>query len=150
MIEGLGPSMFNRPAPEKKKKKSHKPSPASTLTDEVIRFVKANGGTARRVNSMGIYDDVLGKWRTSMTRRGYEDVDATMCVTFGKLKFGFKIGVEIKIGSDTQSQYQKKRQQELEAAGGQYWIIKDFDTFTKTYSDYMLYIKKTLSFNIFR
>lgn len=150
MIEGLGPSMFNRPAPEKKKKKSYKPSPASILTDEVIRFVKANGGTARRVNSMGIYDEVLNKWRTSMTRRGYEDVDATMCVRFGNLKFGFKIGVEIKIGGDTQSQYQKKRQQELEAAGGQYWIIKDFDTFTKTYSDYMLYIKKTLSFNIFR
>lgn len=149
MIEGLGPSMFNRPAPEKKKKKSYKPSPASILTDEVIRFVKANGGTARRVNSMGIYDEVLNKWRTSMTRRGYEDVDATMCVRFGNLKFGFKIGVEIKIGGDTQSQYQKKRQQELEAAGGQYWIVKDIDSFRLLYLSHLTHLEITF-FNLKR
>jgi hypothetical protein len=138
MIEGMG-SRNQAPFPEKRKR-SKGPSKASILTDEVIRYVKADGGTARRVNTQGQWDEALQKWRPSGMKRGYEDIDVTMKVITDIGVLGLKIGVEIKIGTDSQFDKQLKRQLELEAAGAKYFIVKDIDSFISQYKNYKISI----------
>lgn len=107
---------FGRPNPNKKKQ-----SPANALTDAVITYIKLKGGIAYRINNMGVYDAKLGKFRTSGTKKGIPDI-----IGIHKGRF---ISVEIKIGTDRQSDDQKLREQEIIKAGGCYYIAKDFDSF---------------------
>lgn len=107
---------FGRPNPNKKKQ-----SPANALTDAVITYIKLKGGIAYRINNMGVYDAKLGKFRTSGTKKGIPDI-----IGIHKGRF---ISVEIKIGTDRQSDDQKLREQEIVKAGGLYYIAKDFDSF---------------------
>jgi len=107
---------FGRPNPNKKKQ-----SPANALTDAVITYIKLKGGIAYRINNMGVYDAKLGKFRTSGTKKGIPDI-----IGIHKGRF---ISVEIKIGTDRQSDDQKLREQEIIKAGGYYYIAKDFDSF---------------------
>lgn len=107
---------FGRPNPNKKKQ-----SPANALTDAVITYIKLKGGIAYRINNMGVYDAKLGKFRTSGTKKGIPDI-----IGIHKGRF---ISVEIKIGTDRQSDDQKLREQEIIKAGGLYYIAKDFDSF---------------------
>ena len=81
-------------------KKGKKPSASSSLT-------------------VGIYDKEMGGLRNSGMKKGLPDV-------IGIYKGQF-IGVEIKIGKDRQSDYQKEREQEINEAGGLYFIAKTFD-----------------------
>ncbi len=106
-----------------------KQSASNELTDQVIKHIKEIGGTARRVNSQGQWDPTKGQWRTGGMRRGFEDVDACLPYKVYEYTVGLKIAVEIKIGKDTQSEYQVKRQQELEAAGGIYIIASEIEKF---------------------
>ena len=107
---------FGRPNPNKKKQ-----SPANALTDAVITYIKLKGGIGYRINNMGVYDAKLGKFRTSGTKKGIPDI-----IGIHKGRF---ISVEIKIGTDRQSDDQKLREQEIIKAGGCYYIAKDFDSF---------------------
>lgn len=100
-------------------KKGKKPSASSSLTDAVIKYFKLHGGNAYRINTVGIYDKEMGGLRNSGMKKGLPDV-------IGIYKGQF-IGVEIKIGKDRQSDYQKEREQEINAAGGLYFIAKTFD-----------------------
>lgn len=104
-------------------------SPANKLTSQVVKWFIAHGGTAGRVNTGGTYDAKIGKFRTSGSKKGFEDVSACFPVT--PLRIGLNIGVEIKIGKDRQSEDQKIRQAELEKAGGVYLIAKDYDSFVR-------------------
>jgi len=78
---------------------------------------------------MGVWDAKLGKFRTSGTKKGIPDI-------IGIYKGRF-ISIEIKIGSDRQSEEQKEREEEIKEAGGQYWIAKDFDKFKIVYDEYI-------------
>jgi len=100
-------------------------SPANKLTSQIIKWFIASGGTARRINVMGIYDGKTGKYRKSGMRSGMEDVSACFPVH----GIGLSIGVEVKIGKDRQSEDQKIRQAELEKAGGVYIIAKTYEGF---------------------
>lgn len=113
---------FGRPNPNKKKQ-----SPANALTDAVITYMKLKGGIGYRINNMGVYDASLGKFRTSGTKKGIPDI-------IGIYKGRF-IGVEIKIGKDRQSDDQKLREQEINKAGGYYYIAKEFDSFKIWYDN---------------
>ena len=125
--------LFLKAFPEKKKKT--KQSPANALTDAIIKYVRLCGGAAARVNVMGIYDQSTGKYRTSGSTKGYEDVDTTLPVTISGLRVGLKVAVEVKIGKDRQSEDQKLRQQEVTDAGGVYIIAKTFDQFKKDFDE---------------
>jgi hypothetical protein len=126
-------SFYSRPIPAPKKKKSKGPSPSSLLTDAVIKFIKLNGGAARRVNTVGVWDAEQGIFRKGGMKRGFEDVDASFPIKINGIKFGLKVAIEIKIGRDTQSDHQLERQEELEKTGAIYLVAKDIDSFIQEF-----------------
>jgi hypothetical protein len=104
-------------------------SAANHLTRQVIEFIENQGGTARRVNVTGIPDG-KGGYKKGGMKRGFEDIDAVVPVTLSNgEKFGLKVAIEVKIGRDRQSPYQRARQREIEAAGGIYLIARRLENF---------------------
>lgn len=102
-------------------------TPTNALTAQIIRFFESIGGTARRVNVQGTFDNKKGKWRPSGMRRGYEDVDGTFPIEINGVLIGIKIACEVKLGKDVMSQDQLTRKQELETAGGIYIVCKTIE-----------------------
>lgn len=125
--------LFLKAFPESKKKK--KQSPANALTSAIKKYVELCGGCAARVNVMGIFDQSTGKYRTSGSTKGFEDVDATMPITIAGVKVGLKVAIEVKIGKDRQSDDQKLRQEEVNRCGGVYIIAKTFDQFKQDWDN---------------
>lgn len=119
--------------PENKKKK--KQSPANALTAAIIKYVELCGACAARVNVMGIFDQSTGKYRTSGSKKGFEDVDVTYPLYIAGKKIGLKVAVEIKIGKDRQSEHQIMREQEVTKSGGVYIIAKTFDQFKQDFDE---------------
>ena len=112
---------------------------ANQLTLSVIAWIRLNGGNANRINCMGrpvdhrkIVSDCLGNqreigsvtWLPSTTTRGISDI-----VSLVKSKH---LSIEIKI-HDRQSEHQKAYQQSIEAAGGIYLIVRNFQQFYDWY-----------------
>ena len=94
---------------------------ANNLTKSVIAYIRLQGGFAARINSTGIFDNKLGKYRRSGARKGMSDIVATIG--------GKSINIEIKIGRDKMRPEQLKVKQEVEAAGGIYIVASSFDNF---------------------
>lgn len=100
---------------------------ANELTKSIIDFIKLNGGYAVRINVQGQYRESKqpgitgGKWTKSTTAKGTADIHA--------IHNGLHLSIEIKIAKDSQSPDQKKTQEQVEKAGGVYFIARDFDTF---------------------
>lgn len=115
------------PEKYKPKAKSKKQSPANALTDSICKYIKLNSGIAYRVNSQGQYDAKLGRWRKSGMKKGLPDIIA--------IYNGLFVGIEVKIGRDKQSEDQKLREEEIEKAGGVYYIAKEFDSFKEYFDD---------------
>lgn len=114
---------FNKAFPIGKKKKQ---SPANELTTAIIKYVFSIGGAARRINNGAVYDPGKEIFRQG-TKRGTEDIICTIPIVVSGKKIGLHVGVEVKIGKDRQSDYQKEREQEIRKAGGVYLIAKTFD-----------------------
>lgn len=117
---------------------------ANGLTKCVIDFLILSGHQAERINTMGRpidnrkqVTDVIGRtktigtmtWGKSTATKGSADISATIQ--------GHSVKIEIKFGRDRQSEDQKKYQQDIERAGGQYWLVKTFDQFYKKYCEYL-------------
>jgi hypothetical protein len=113
---------------------------ANGLTKCIISFLHLNGWQAERINCTGrpidrrrIVTDCLGNSRTigsieyvhTTGTRGTADISATIA--------GRSVKIEVKIGADRQSEYQKQYQRTVEAAGGVYVIAKDFGQFYSWY-----------------
>lgn len=113
--------------------KPKKQSPANALTDAIRNYCKLLGCATARINVMGIFDKEKGSFRTSGSTKGVEDNDITLPVYIFSVKVGVKVAVEVKIGKDKQSEDQKKRQAEIERAGGHYIIAKTFDEFKQDF-----------------
>ncbi|RAU81974.1 VRR-NUC domain-containing protein [Pontibacter arcticus] len=94
---------------------------ANGLTKCIIDYFRLNGGYAVRINTQGQYNEKLGKWTKSTTKRGTADVHA--CLN------GIHYSIEVKIGRDTLSEYQTETQEQVRAAGGRYYVAKDFQDF---------------------
>lgn len=94
---------------------------ANTLTACVVKYIELLGGWASRVNSMGVYDRRTQKYRRSTQKKGIADVVGTYK--------GISLQVEIKIGRDKQSEAQERVQQQITAAGGVYYIARNFTEF---------------------
>lgn len=114
---------------------------ANQLTRCIIDFINLNKGQAERISNTGrqidnreTYSDTLGttrtigsmEWIKGTGRNGTADISATIK--------GRSVKVEVKIGKDRQSDQQKKYQQEIERAGGIYFIAKDFESFYEWYN----------------
>lgn len=117
---------------------------ANELTKAIIDFLNLSGHQAERINTMGRpidnrkqVTDVIGRtktigsmtWGKSTSTKGSADISSTI--------FGRSVKWEIKYGKDRQSEDQKKYQQDIERAGGQYWIVKTFDQFYEMYCEYL-------------
>lgn len=122
-------------------KDSFRDDKANDLTKCVCKFIQLKGGQAERISTTGRpidhrqqFTNVLGQtvtmgrieWIRGTVTPGSADISATIC--------GRSVKIEVKIGKDFQSQAQKNYQQAIEAAGGLYFIAKDFTSFVEWYS----------------
>ena len=114
---------------------------ANGLTKCIVDWINLNGYQAERISTTGRYidnskvvTDILGrtkkigggKYIKGSGTKGSADISATIK--------GKSIKIEVKIGADRQSEYQKEYQQKIEQAGGVYFIAKDFDSFIDFYN----------------
>ena len=131
---------FKHTPPEMLVKQQYRDDTANGLTKCICDFIRLHEGQAERINSMGrpidrrqTFTDVVGitrtigsvEWVPGTTTAGTADVSATIK--------GRSVKIEIKIGSDHQSQAQKDYQRNIETAGGIYYIARDFTTFVDWY-----------------
>jgi hypothetical protein len=94
---------------------------ANGLTKCILDYIRLSGGYAVRINSQGQYNERLGQWTKGTTTRGTADIHA--CLN------GKHLSIEIKVGRDQQSDHQKEAQNEIEQAGGLYFIARNFQAF---------------------
>lgn len=113
---------------------------ANGLTQCIILFVNLTGGQAERINTTGRVvmrkgqqmkgGRLVDSWRPQYIptngRRGSADISATIG--------GRSVKIEVKIGRDRQSDAQKEYQQEIEQAGGLYYVAHDFTAFVDWYN----------------
>jgi hypothetical protein len=113
---------------------------ANGLTKCIVSFLRLNGWQAERINCTGrpinnqrMVTDCLGHTRTigaieyvhTTGTRGTADISAIIS--------GRSVKIEVKIGADRQSEYQRNYQRSVEGAGGLYVIAKDFGHFLTWY-----------------
>ena len=95
------------------------------LTKAIIQWITLNQGYAVRVSSAGRYLPGAKKFIPSTTKKGTADIHATIN--------GRHASIEVKIGNDKMSEAQERTKQEVERAGGLYFIARDFDSFLEWY-----------------
>jgi hypothetical protein len=94
---------------------------ANDLTGCITTYISFKGGFASRVNNGGIFDSRSRKYRPGTSRKGLPDILATYK--------GQSLFIEVKIGRDKQSIFQKEIQIIQVRAGGHYYIAKNFTDF---------------------
>lgn len=103
-------------------KKKFSDTTANDLTKTIVFDMKwVRGGTAYRINNGAVYDQKRGTYRKGVQRRGIPDIIGIIDGRF--------IGIEVKIGRDRQSADQKEVEQEINDAGGVYFIAKSYDDY---------------------
>ena len=110
------------------------------LTRVIIELLEESGHSAERINVTGnlkdnreTFIDVIGRRRTigsidwipSNATKGIADIMSTV--------YGIRVGWEIKFGRDRMRKEQKEFRNNLIAAGGYYFIIRNLDDFFKEY-----------------
>jgi len=102
---------------------------ANGLTKAIIDFIIFSGGDANRINTQGQLRKIRGemKWTHGSTRRGTADIHAIFQ--------GRHISIEIKIGSDRQSEAQIKEAERVRNAGGLYFVAKNMESFLKWWEE---------------
>ena len=101
---------------------NQKPETANQITRNVLRLANFQTGcVAYRVNNVGVWDQAKGIHRKGNTEKGLPDV---IMIYRGRF-----IAIEVKAGKDKLSDDQKKRQFEIERAGGIYFECRSTDGF---------------------
>ena len=101
---------------------------ANDLTKAIVHYIRLKGGYAARINVQGQFNEKLNKWIKSGSTIGTSDIIA--CLN------GIFLSIEIKINRDQQSEAQIKAQEQVEAAGGHYLVVKDFQSFYEYLSQF--------------
>lgn len=115
---------------------------ANGLTKCIIDYVRFNGYLAERITCTGrpldntqIVTDVLGDsrkigtitWLPTSGQKGTADISAIIR--------GHSVKIEVKM-KDRQSPDQKAYQEQVEKAGGVYWLCHSFDEFLGFYKEF--------------
>lgn len=115
---------------------------ANGLTRCIIDFLRFEGWQAERINCTGrmldgrkVVKDVTGfsrtigsvKWLPTSGQRGTADISATIK--------GLSVKIEVKIGRDVMSDYQREYRDQVQRAGGKYWLVSSFDEFMSFYTE---------------
>jgi len=113
---------------------------ANGLTKCVKDFLNLSGWQAERINNTGrmvddrtAYTDVLGRCRTVGSVNWVKGTGTDGTADLSATIQGKSVKIEIKIGSDRQSEAQRNYQHIIEKAGGIYFIAKDFAQFYSWY-----------------
>jgi hypothetical protein len=118
-------------------KTMYKDSTANGLTKAICDFINYQGYQAERINTMGTAREkkttagkVIGvTWTKGTSTAGSADISATIK--------GRSVKIEVKIGKDRQSEAQKRYQENIEKAGGIYYIARNFDDFVDFFNDFV-------------
>lgn len=114
-------------------KKVRKKASTNNLTVAIINFLRHEGHSASRINVQGQYDEKLGQWRKSGSRKGFYDV----CACVLKDGVGRFVVIDIKRGDDKLSGDQIAFKKEAEAAGGIAIEIGNYNHFLSWYRKFM-------------
>ena len=116
---------------------------ANGLTRMLLDWIRLNGGQAERISPEGRildqrrqFTDSIGRVRVfggvrripSSMQVGTADISATVN--------GRSIKLEIKVGHDKQSAAQRRYQKQIEAAGGIYLIVRNFEDFVRFFNKF--------------
>ncbi len=118
-------------------KTMYKDQTANGLTKAICDFINYQGYQAERINTMGTAREkkttagkVIGvTWTKGTSTAGSADISATIK--------GRSVKIEVKIGKDRQSEAQKRYQENIEKAGGTYYIARNFDDFVIFFNDFV-------------
>lgn len=118
-------------------KTAYKDGTANGLTKAICDYINLNGYQAERINTMGVAREkrntsgkVIGvTWTKGTSTAGSADISATIK--------GRSVKIEVKIGKDRQSEAQKRYQENIEKAGGIYYIARNFDDFVIFFNDFV-------------
>ena len=117
---------------------------ANGLTKCVVAYLNAIGYQAERISNQGQYrdtskevTDILGRkmrigsgtWTKGSGTNGTADISATIR--------GRSVKIEVKFGTDRQSEAQRVYQANIEQAGGIYWIVRTFDDFMVKFDNFI-------------
>ena len=117
-------------------KTMYKDSTANGLTRAICDYINYQGYQAERINTMGTAREkkttagkVIGvTWTKGTSTAGSADISATIK--------GRSVKIEVKI-KDRQSEAQKRYQENIEKAGGTYYIAEDFDSFVEFFNEFV-------------
>jgi hypothetical protein len=93
----------------------------NTLTNCIVQYITLSGGFASRISNQGTYNKKLRRYIRSTSRKGLSDIMATFR--------GLSLNIEVKVGKDRQSDAQKRIESEVNAAGGLYYLARNFSEF---------------------
>jgi len=117
---------------------------ANGLTKVITEWLAFNKCQVERVSNQGQYRDnkkvvtnIIGQqmtigsgtWTPGQGKKGTADVHS---IIKNRLGYGIPVKWEVKM-KDKQSEHQKKYQQEVEQAGGRYFLVHNWDEFYKYY-----------------
>ena len=122
-------------------KKAWSDNSANGLTKCVIDLINYEGYQAERLSTQGTYVEgakikvgenerqLKGKYIPTQGTKGSADISATIR--------GRSVKIEIKYGTDKQSEVQKQYQASIERAGGIYIIVRNFDDFVTWFDEFV-------------
>lgn len=97
-------------------------SQSNDLTNLIIDYLYKNGVFAFRVNSTGIFDAKIGKYRGG-AKKGVSDILAFI------RPHGRVLAIEVKIGKDKLSEEQIGFGKNIEYVGGLWFVARNFEEF---------------------
>lgn len=119
-LQALKRSFPSFPYPVKPK---YSDSSANGLTKCIIDYIRLRGFQAERINTTGRQITIGNSLRfvKGSCQVGSADISATIQ--------GRSVKIEVKCGNDVQSKAQEDYQAQIEAAGGVYLLVRDFQSF---------------------
>ncbi len=94
---------------------------ANNLTTCIVTYISLNGGFASRINNQGTYNTKLNRFIPGTSRKGLADIIAAYR--------GLSLHIEVKIGRDKLSKYQKSVRIDVERSGGLFYVAHNFSEF---------------------
>lgn len=114
---------------------------ANGLTKCIIHFLKFKNCWAERINNTGrlidnqqTFTDVAGRTRTIGQKKWIKGTGTNGTADISAIIAGKSVKIEVKFGKDRQSKAQKEYQQQVEQAGGIYFIARTFEDFYTWYN----------------
>lgn len=124
---------------------------ANGLEKCIVDFLNLSGHQAERIKNMGrmldntkVVKDVMGINRTIGSKQYIKGTGTNGTADISATIKGRSVKIEVKIGKDRQSEAQKKYQEDITKAGGQYWIVNDFDMFMFHYESFLDYLSQLI------